>query len=303
MILLAGGTGHLGVALTELLAARGDRVRILSRDPSRAAERLPAGVELVAGDVRAASSLAPALDDVETVISAVTGFGPGGAGPQRVDLEGNANLMAAAAAAGVEHFILVSIHRSGSDHPLELYRAKFAAEERLRASSLAWTIICPTVFMELWAGIVGDSLIKGGSATVFGRGRNPVNFVSVLDLARFIALAVTDRRLRGRTLEVGGPENLTLSEMVEVIAANSGLQPSARHVPLPALRVGATLMRPFRPDIAGLLQASAHMDTADMTFDSTDLAAGFPQIQLRRLADVLPALRPDLHRAAAGRGR
>jgi len=284
MILLAGGTGHLGVALTKLLAARGDRVRVLSRDPSRARGRVPAEVELVAGDVRAASSLGPALAGVETVISAVTGFGPGGAGPQRVDLEGNDNLISAAAAAGVEHFILVSIHGAGADHPMELYRAKFKAEERLRASNLAWTVIRPTVFMELWAGIVGDSLIKGGTATVFGRGQNPVNFVSVRDVARFIELAVADRRLRGQVLEVGGPENLTLSEMVEVIAASSGRPPNTRHIPLAGLRVGAALLRPFRPDIAGLLRASAHMDTADMSFDSTNLAATFPQVQLSRLA-------------------
>jgi len=284
MILLAGGTGHLGVALTKLLAARGDRVRVLSRDPSRARGRVPAEVELVAGDVRAASSLGPALAGVETVISAVTGFGPGGAGPQRVDLEGNDNLISAAAAAGVEHFILVSIHGAGADHPMELYRAKFKAEERLRASNLAWTVIRPTVFMELWAGIVGDSLIKGGTATVFGRGQNPVNFVSVRDVARFIELAVADRRLRGQVLEVGGPENLTLSEMVEVIAASSGRPPNTRHIPLAGLRVGAALLRPFRPDIAGLLRASAHMDTADMSFDSTNFAATFPQVQLSRLA-------------------
>jgi uncharacterized protein YbjT (DUF2867 family) len=288
MILLAGGTGHLGSALTELLAARGDRVRILSRDPSRARARMPAGIELVAGDVRAASSLGPALVDVERVISAVTGFGPGGDGPQQVDLRGNENLIAAAAAAGVEHFILVSIHGAGADHPMELYRAKFKAEERLRESNVAWTVIRPTVFMEVWAGIVGDSLIKSGTATVFGRGRNPVNFVSVRDVARFIELAVTDRRLRGQVLEVGGPENLTLSQVVGVIAASSGRPPRARHIPLTALRVGAALMRPFRPDIAGLLGASAHMDTADMSFDSTNLAARFPQVQLSCLGDVHP---------------
>ena len=286
MILLAGGTGHLGSALTELLAAGGSRVRILSRDPSRARERMPAGVELVAGDVRVASSLEPSLVGVNTVISAVTGFGPGGAGPRRVDLQGNQNLIAAAVAAGVEHFILVSIHGASPDHPMELYRAKFAAEECLRASNLAWTVIRPTVFMELWAGIVGDSLIKGGAANVFGRGENPINFVSVQDVATCIELAVADPRLRGKTIDIGGPENLTLNALVEAIAASSGRPPRARHVPLAALRSGARLMRPFKPDIAGLIEAAVRMDTSDMTFDPARIAY-CPEIQLRRLADVL----------------
>jgi uncharacterized protein YbjT (DUF2867 family) len=285
MILLAGGTGHLGGPLTEILAARGNRVRVLSRDASRA--HLPAGVELVAGDVRVASSLEPALIDVKTVISAVTGFGPGGSGPRQVDLLGNQNLIAAAAAAGVEHFVLVSIHGASPDHPMELYRAKFMAEESLRASGLDWTIIRPTAFMELWAGIVGDSLIKSGSAIVFGRGENPINFVSVQDVAAFIDLAVADRRLRGRTLDIGGPENLTLNAVVEVLAASSGRGPKARHVPRTALRLSARLVRPFRPDLASLIQASVRMDSADMSFDHAELNAEYPQIQLNRLADVL----------------
>jgi uncharacterized protein YbjT (DUF2867 family) len=291
MILLAGGTGHLGVTVTELLAAGGKRVRVLSRDPSRARERVPAGVELVKGDVRVAASLQPALVDVDTVISAVTGFGPGGSGPQRIDLQGNLNLIAAAIAAGVEHFILVSIHGASANNSMELYRAKFAAEVRLRKSGLAWTIIRPTVFMELWAGIVGDWLVKGGAANVFGRGENPINFVSVRDVARFIELAVGDRRLRGETLDVGGPENLTLNAVVDVVAAGSGRPVKVRHVPLAALRIGAKLMRPFRPDLAGLIEAAVRMDTADMSFDSSEAAAKYPLIQLSRLEDVVAAKR------------
>src|SRR5437660_1298672 len=262
MILLAGGTGHLGTALAERLARGGARVRVLTRDPARARPHIPAGVELVAGDVRVRSSLASAMVDVETVISAVTGFGPGGSGPWQVDMRGNQNLIAAASAAGVEHFVLVSIHAPSSDHSMELYRAKFMAEKSLLESNLAWTIVRPTPFMELWAGIIGDSLIKGGAATVFGRGENPINFVSVQDVARFIELAVADRRLRGKTLDIGGPENLTLNAIVEVIAASSGRPPRARHVPLTALRLGAGLMRPFKPDLAGLMQAAVRMDTA-----------------------------------------
>jgi uncharacterized protein YbjT (DUF2867 family) len=250
---------------------------------------VPAGVELVAGDITVASSLAPALVDVQTVISAVTGFGPGGSGPRQVDLQGNENLIAAAAAAGVEHFILLSIHGASPNHPLELYRAKFMAEERLRASNLAWTIIRPTVFLELWAGIIRDSLTKSGAATVFGRGENPINFVSVRDVARFIQLAVVDHGLRGKTLEIGGPENLTLNALVEIVAASSGRPPRARHVPLMALRLGAALMRPFKPDLAGLIEAAVRMDTAEMSFDPAEVTTKWPEIQLSRLGDALRA--------------
>ena len=273
MILLAGGTGHLGKVLVARLAAGGVPVRILSRDPARARKSLGEGFEVVSGDIRVPASLTTALTGVDSVISAVTGFGPGGDGPRRVDLEGNGNLIEAAEAAGVAHFVLVSIHGAGSGHPMELYRAKFMAEQRLRESRLEWTIIRPTVFKELWAGIVGDPLLKSGTAMVFGRGENPINFVSVHDVARCVEKAVIDPELRGRVLEVDGPENLTLNQLVEIVAASNGLQAKARHIPLAALRIGAIALRPFKPDIAGLLQAAVLMDTTDMSFDSAAVMA------------------------------
>ena len=273
MILLAGGTGHLGRVLVRRLAAGGAGLRILSRDPSRARKSVSEGVEVVAGDVRVPASLTGALAGVDRVISAVTGFGPGGDGPRRVDFEGNANLIDAAEAAGVKHFVLVSIHGAGPEHPMELYRAKFMAEQRLRESRLEWTIIRPTAFKELWAGIVGDPLLRSGTAMVFGRGENPINFVSVDDVARSVERALIDGDLRGRTLEVGGPENLTLNRLVEIVAEGHGLQAKARHIPLAALRVGATALRLFKPDIAGLLQAAVLMDTTDMSFDSVEVMA------------------------------
>ena len=283
MILLAGGTGHLGGPLARLLAARHMNVRILSRNPARAPGSGPEGVEIVAGDVRVISSLNAALAGVETVISAVTGFGPGGNGPRKVDLEGNLNLMDASVAAGVRHFILVSIHGASAIHPMELYRAKFAAEERLRASGLEWTIVRPTVFKELWAGIIGDPLLKAGTATVFGRGDNPINFVSVEDVARAVEQSVVDPSLRGRTIEVGGPQNLTVNHLVGSIAESNGLQAKARHIPVAILRLGAAMLRPFKPDIAGLLQAAVLMDTTDMSFDSGEV------VEIIRAANDVPS--------------
>lgn len=270
MILLAGGSGRLGSAIVELLSARDIPVRVLTRDPSRV--RRSGSVEVVSGDVRIASSVRGALAGVETVISAVTGFGPGGDGPRAVDQEGNFNLIAEARAAGVKRFVLVSIHGAGAGHPMELYRAKFAAEQRLRESALDWSIIRPTVFKELWAGIVGGSLARGGVATVFGRGDNPINFVPVGKVARYVEMAALDGRWQREVVEVGGPENLSLNRLVEILAADCGAQARARHVPLRALRIGAALLRPIRPDLSGLIQAAVQMDVAEMSLEGASPA-------------------------------
>ena len=73
MILVAGGTGRLGTALVTRLAGRGVPVRVLTRDPARAAHLSGQRVEVVTGDVRDPASLAPAVRGAEVVVSASTG--------------------------------------------------------------------------------------------------------------------------------------------------------------------------------------------------------------------------------------
>jgi len=291
VILLAGGTGHLGVQLAPLLAARGLPVRVLTRDPNKARSVLP-GAVVHRGDVRDPATLRSALDGIDTVISAITGFGPGGAGPRAIDLEGNRALIGAAEAAGVGRYVLVSIHGASPDHPLELYRMKHQAEEILRRSSLSWTIIRPTVFMELWLQIVCDQILASGKATVFGRGANPINFVSVRDLACFVDLVVASPALAGSEVSVGGPEDLTLTEMIASFSAITGAAAKVRHVPLAAMRLAALLLRPVRPDIAGLIAAGRQMDIGDMSFDAAAFRSRFSAIRQTPLAEVIREQRP-----------
>ncbi len=287
MILVAGATGHLGAELVPLLLRRGGRIRALARDPERARHLLGPDIDSAKGDVRDAGSLRSALAGAQNVVSAITGFGPGGSGVRAIDQQGNMNLIRAAESAGVKHFVLISMRGAAPDAPMELLRAKHAAEESLRASTLAWTVIRPTVFMELWTGIVGGPLATKGRTTVFGRGDNPVNLVSARDVARFVDLALRDPELRMRTLEVGGPEDVTLDQLAAAVAAVAGKGLAIRHVPLPVMRLAATLLRPLRPDIAGMIGAGVQMDTTDMTFDATELQRRYPTITLTRLAEVI----------------
>src|SRR5258708_11911442 len=195
MIVVAGGTGHLGGELIPRLMARGTGVRILTRDPARARRRLGSSPEFVEGDVRNPDSLEIAMRGIDAVVSAITGFGPGGDGPRSVDFEGNRNLIRAAEAAGVDRFVLLSMRGAAAGHPMELARMKHRAEEALRASRLAWTIVRPTPFMELWAGIVGDPIEKAVTTTVFGSGGNATNFRAERDWAPILHPVLLEPRL------------------------------------------------------------------------------------------------------------
>lgn len=158
---------------------------------------------------------------------------------------------------------------------------------RRTKSSYSWVIVRPNAFMELWAEIVGGPIFKEGKATVFCRGDNPINFNSAKDLARFIELALFDPGLSRAILSVGGPENLTLNQLVGQIERAAGRKAAVKHIPVPMMRLMSLVMRPLKPDVAAMIQGGIAFDTVDMTFDTSDLRRRFPQIELTRMADVL----------------
>jgi NADH dehydrogenase len=287
MYLIAGGTGRLGTAVTRRLLAAGVPVRVLTRAPSRGADLARLGAQIVPGDVRDAASLAVASRGVDKVFDAVQAFdGTGANNPRTVDAAGNRALIDAAVAAGVGRFVFVSVLGVHPDHPMEFFRIKHATEQYLRRSGLSYTVLRPAAFMEFWAALVGQPILDRGETRVFGRGDNPINFVSVEDVAQLALRALADEALRGQTIEFGGPENLTLDQVAALFARVAGRPPRVRHVPLPAMRVMRLLTRPLNPTLSRLIGAGIAMDTADMAFDAAPALArfGLPGVRLEEVA-------------------
>jgi len=219
-------------------------------------------------------------------------------GPAPVDGEGNGNLIRVAKGAGAAHFILISILGASSDHPMELFRMKYEAETELQGSGLSWTIIRPTAFMELWASLIGEPLLETGKTRVFGRGNNPINFVSVEDVAQFVELAVTDGSMRDTIVEVGGPENLTMNEVAQTFERVSGKSGQVSHIPLPMMRVVARPMHPVYSQLARQIEAGVVMDTIDMSYDASKTARRYGDITPTQLEDMIRRIYGD--RAGAG---
>ncbi len=287
MILIAGGTGGLGEHLVPLLSGEAIPFRLLVRDTEKAAALNAGSVKTSVGDVRSADDLARALRGVDTVVSAISAFGRGAGSLKTVDWEGNRNLIRAAGAAGVEHFVLLSVQGAARDHPIELFRMKYLAEQVLLASRLSWTIIRPTPNIETWVKLVGEPLLESGKTVVFGRGENPINFVSARDVARFVNLAVADFALRGRMIEVGGPQDLTFNRFVQIFESQTGVSGGVSHVPRLALRLSAGLLHPFKPTLAGQIRTAYLMDTIDMRFDQTETTRLYPDLIPTSMEEVL----------------
>ncbi len=278
MILVAGGTGRLGTALVTRLAGRGLPVRVLTRDPARAAHLSAERVQVMTGDVREPASLAPAVRGAGVVVSAVHGFaGPGGVSPATVDCQGNINLIDAAMQAGAE-VVLMSVVGAAADSPMELFRMKHAAEQHLRASGAGWTIVRATAFLELWIDLLSQTAARSGRPVVFGRGTNPINFVSVTDVAALAEQAVTDPAARGRILEIGGPGNLTFNRLATAVQAAAGRTSAPRHVPPAMLRLIASTLGQVKPEFGRQARAALIMDQTDLTHDATAVHQAYPGI-------------------------
>ena len=288
MILVAGGTGRLGTSVVRLLVQRGLTVRVLTRDRSRADHLTGANIEIAEGDVRDSAAVRRAVDGVGQVVSAIHGFaGTKNQSPATVDRDGNHNLIQAAREAGVEHLVLLSVKDAAPDHPMDLMRMKYAAEQDLKTSELDWTIIRPSAYMETWCDVLGRPLLEKGTTQVFGRGRNPINWVSTTDVARFVELAIVDPVLRGEVIEVGGPENLTMSAFVEVFQTVTGTSGKVTHIPPIAMQLAAVTLRLVNPGLARQIRAGIVMDTRSQAFDASEARDHFPSIPMTSLVDVI----------------
>jgi uncharacterized protein YbjT (DUF2867 family) len=287
VILVAGGTGRLGALVVRRLVERGLDVRVLTRDPARAAGLAGPSVEVAQGDVRDRASLERAAAGVDVVVSAVHGLvGPRANSPATVDRDGNANLVDASKAAAAD-FVLVSTVGAAPDSAMELFRMKYAAEQYAAASGVPTTVVRASAFMELWIELLRQTAGRSGRPLVFGRGENPVNFVSVGDVAEVVERAVTDRTTRGQTLEIGGPEDLTLRQLAEAVQAAAGRTAGARHVPRPMLRVMAQTVGRVKPQLGRQAAAALAMDRMDLTFDAGPIHRAYPELSMTSLAKVL----------------
>jgi NADH dehydrogenase len=269
----------------KLLLEQGRRVRAMTRDPATAEDLTALGAEVVRGDLRDADSLRPACDGAQCVIaSAHAALGRGANAPKTVDRQGHRDLIDAAAAAGVARFVYVSAHGL-SDVPLDFFQIKYEMEEYLKSSGLPYTIVRGTAFMETWLQMSLPMFVKKGKILVLGPGTKPVNFVSAGDVARVVVMALGRGDSVGRTLEIGGPENLSVVDLARILGRVSGKPVRRTHVPLAVIRIADWVVGPFHRGIRLVLQATLWGETVDRTYDPSETLREFP-MELTRFEDV-----------------
>jgi uncharacterized protein YbjT (DUF2867 family) len=277
VILVVGGTGRLGSLVAAQLAAGGHPVRVMSRGLHAPAPQAHTHLDVVVGDVRDRVAVGQAMQGVSVVVSAVQGFaGPGRVSPASVDRDGNAVLVDVARRLGAA-MVLVSTCGAARDASWDLFRMKFAAEEVAWASGCPTTVIRPAAFVQTWLQVLADSAGRSQRPKVLGRGDNPIPWVDVAEVAALVVAAVDDPALRGRTLDLVGPERLSLDALARSMMAGLGWPGTPAHVPRPVVRTAAWTLGLVAPQLRRICLGALAMDEMSHP-DDRETRALFPDL-------------------------
>jgi len=251
-ILVLGASGFIGSAVAAHLAERGFEVRAGARRPAEARRRLPA-FEWVAADfhdLTHADDWRPLLDGVDAVVNCV-GVLQDGAGDSLAVAHqtGPAALFAACEAAGVRRLIHISAVGADAAAGTAYARSKQATEAMLARTALDWIVLRPSL-------VVGRSAY-GGTALMRGMAALPLVIpvvggaqrfrpIMLPDLAEAIARLLQAGAPSRTTLEVAGPQSLTLAEVLRAFRGWLGLRPAPvisvpRALAWPVLKFGDLL--------------------------------------------------------------
>ena len=251
LVLVTGATGFLGRRVVRELQDRHHQVRCLVHTPGR--ERLfpDRSVEIHYGSVSDPAALADAFYDVEVVVHLV------GIIRQRkrltydqINRQGVANVVEAAKGTRLKHFIQVSAIGADNSPAYPFLYSKWRGEQEVIGGGVPYTIIRPSIifgrgdeFLNALAGLVRIAPVM----PVVGSGRNRFQPISVGDVARCIVIAVDRQDLKGKIIEIGGPEQLSYNEIISVVVKTLGKKRLRVHIPVWLMYLATLVMEKVQP--------------------------------------------------------
>ena len=251
VVLVTGATGFLGRRVVRELLVRGYQVRCLVRTPGRERIFSHREVEVQYGSISDPVSLKNAFYDVESVVHLV-----GVVRARRresfdsVHRVGTINVLAAAKESGARHFVHVSVIGAANDRTYPYLYTKWLGEQVVVKSGMHFTIFRPSMlfgegdeFINSMAGLVQLFPL----VPVIGPGRNRLQPLAADDLARCIAITLGREDLKGKTIEIGGTERLSYSELVTEVAKAIDKRRLRVHLPVWAMYVAAAIGQGILP--------------------------------------------------------
>jgi NADH dehydrogenase len=242
MIFIAGGTGFIGKHLIRALKEKGYASRCLARKRERAALCEETGFEVAVGDITDRESLRRRLDGAEMVVHLVGIIEErNGVTFEKVHVEGTANLVDEAKAAGVKHFFYQSALGASPESPAKYHRTKAEAEEIVKGSGLPFTIFRPSLVIGEKDGFtekLKDLVRLAPVVAIPGSGNARFQPIDVDDLVKCLLAIIDNKDAFGRTYELGGPDHLTYNELVAQLMDVMGVKKPLVHLPIVLAKAG-----------------------------------------------------------------
>lgn len=253
-ILITGATGLLGGHLIKELQKRTEQIRVLVLPIENADKLLAQGIKVIRGDITDASSLEPAVKNVDLIfhLAGMMGVQRPLADYRLVNVTGSTNLYKAAQAAGVRRFVHTSSHTVyGLGHgrflteqdPLKPDTDPYCISKtegdrlmrRLMLNSDVETVILRpgTIFGpsdRLHYGRIAQRM-KAGRGVIVGRGDNALPFCYVTDVVQGFLLAGYHEHATGNVYNISNDRPLTEKEIFDAIADDVGAIRPTRRLP------------------------------------------------------------------------
>ncbi len=226
-ILVLGATGTVGAPVARQLREDGYHVRLLVRDPKRAAAQFGSGFQYIQGSVEECETVKQALSGCTGVhISLQAGSNP--ADIERVEHLGTLSVIELAANAHVAHLTYVSGMFVGADVGSAVLddHAKRSVEQALQQSGIPSTIFKPTYFMDTL-----PRQLQGKRAMILGKQPHPLHLVAASDFGRMVSRAFQVPEAANKIFYIQGPEALTMEEALRLYCTM--LEPKTRVTTIP----------------------------------------------------------------------
>ena len=204
-MILITTAGKVGAEAARLLAAQGEPVRVLVRNPGKVAALSQAGVEVVEGDLEVPASIDAAIRDASSVILVSLAI------PNQ-----ELNVVDSAVRADVDHVVKITSNAS-TDSPIARRRGQTAIEDGLIASGLRYTLLRNNVYMQNFL-MLAPAIVKNSS---FGAntGNGRAGLIDSRDVAAVAAqIATNPAPHKDKTYWPTGPESLSYADAAAILS-------------------------------------------------------------------------------------
>lgn len=290
MILVTGASGFVGSSVVTRLARDGERPRALVRNVVQSKRRLPDGVEVVVGDTTQPATLDTAVAGVDTIIhcafvTADRKQGPG-VNYYATNVDGTANLVAAAKSAGVRRIVVAGGLGTKPAAPGSYMQGRYLADLEVKKSGLGWSILGPSIQFGSGAPFftgLADLIRRAPVVPMVGDGKRTFQPIWVEDVTTcLLKMAREPERYNQQTIEVGGPEVYTYAQILDMLMETLGKRKLKVPGPLPLVALGASIMEAVLPK-PPITSAAIGLFTFDNVTadDSVERNFGFAPMSLR----------------------